>query len=70
MYEIPVHTGILTGRNRNVENICQNLTCMFKIHLNKRFLNRTNLWEIISGKFRPESGTIQYPVPEPKQGFE
>ena len=30
MYEIPVHTGILTGCNRNVENIVQNLTCLFK----------------------------------------
>jgi hypothetical protein len=26
MYEIPINAGILTGCNRNVENIFQNLT--------------------------------------------
>ena len=32
IYEIPVHTGILTRSNRNVENIFQNLTFMFKMY--------------------------------------
>ena len=33
MNEIPVQTGILNGRNRNVKNIFQNLTCLFKMHI-------------------------------------
>ena len=34
--KIPVHTGILTGFNRNLENICPFLTFMFKIHISPK----------------------------------
>jgi hypothetical protein len=70
IYEIPVYTGILTRGSRNVENILQNShVCLKWISA----LNKLIVGKINSGKFRPESGGIQFPVPvrpEPEQGYE
>ena len=67
MYEVAENTGILTECNRNVKTIFSNFT------FNEPFLKKIFFWKFKSGKFRPKSGEIQFPVTvklEPEQGFE
>jgi hypothetical protein len=64
MYEIPVHTRILTRCYQKAKNSYITLITTFGI---------IYIFGKYFGRFRPESSEIQFPVPvkpEPKQEFE
>ena len=56
VYEIPEHTGIITGCSRNLKIIVQNLTCLLEciFKINEHFGRKYIFGKINSGKFCPE----------------